>query len=74
MIHWTLLIVCVRNFWGQIKVGEKKTKLQPSRSPRRKDYQGATRRAQQIHDRLKEAGYRFPDSAEIIRADRDSRI
>jgi len=59
---------------GQIKVADKKTKLQPSRRPRREDYQGATRRAQQIHDRLTEAGYTFPDSAEIIRADRDSRV
>lgn len=59
---------------GQTKVAEKKTKLQPSRRPRREDYQGAARRAQQIHNRLKEAGYKFPDSAEIIRADRDSRV
>ncbi len=55
-------------------MADKKTKLQPSRRPQREDYQGATRRAQQIHDRLKEAGYTFPDSAEIIRADRDSRV
>ncbi len=54
-------------------MAEKKTKLQPSRRPRREAYRGAARRAQQIHDRLKEAGYRFPDSAEIIRQDRDSR-
>lgn len=55
-------------------MAEKKTKLQPSQRPRREDYRGATRRAQKIHDRLKEAGYKFPDSAEIIRADRDSRV
>lgn len=53
---------------------EKKTKLQPSRRPSQEGYGGATRRAQKIHDRLKEAGYRFPNSAEIIRADRDSRV
>lgn len=55
-------------------MAEKKTKLQPSRRPSREDYRGATRRAQRIHDRLKASGYRFPDSAEIVRADRDSRI
>ena len=49
----------------------KRTKLRPSHKP--KDYRGAARRAQEIHDRLKAQGYRFSDSTEIVRADRDSR-
>lgn len=53
---------------------EKRTKLKPSRTPSSEDYRGATRRAQEIHDRLKAQGYRFPDSTEIVRQDRDTRV
>ena len=52
----------------------KKAKLKPSRKPRPEDYRGASRRAQEIHDRLKAKGYRFSDSTEIIRQDRDTRV
>lgn len=52
---------------------ERKTKLEPSRRPRPEDYQGAARRAQEIHDRLEAQGHRFSDSTEIIRQDRDTR-
>lgn len=53
---------------------ERKTKLKPSRRPKPEDYRGATRRAQEIHDCLKAQGYRFPDSTEIVRQDRDTRV
>jgi hypothetical protein len=52
----------------------RKTKLKPSRRPRPEDYRGATRRAREIHDRLKAQGYSFPDSTEIVRQDRDTRV
>lgn len=57
---------------------EKKTKLEPSRW-RNKDLKGVTRRAREHTDRLAEAkpgepARSFSDSAEIIRADRDSRV
>lgn len=54
---------------------EKKTRLKPS-SPRREDLRGATRRAREFGDRLATArpGRAFSNSAEIIRADRDSRL
>jgi hypothetical protein len=55
-------------------MAERKTKLKPSRRPRPEDYRGATRRAQEIYDRLKAQGYRFPDSTEIVRQDRDTRV
>lgn len=55
-------------------MAERKIRLKPSRSPKPEDYQGATRRAQEIHDRLKAQGYRFPDSTEIARQDRDTRV
>ncbi|MBA2376739.1 MAG: hypothetical protein ACR2N0_00755 [Rubrobacteraceae bacterium] len=54
-------------------MAEKKTSLKPSR-PRRKDLRGATRRAREFADKLAADGRFFSDSAEIIRADRDSRI
>lgn len=53
---------------------ERKTKLKPSRRPRPGYYRGAANRAQEIHDRFKAKGYRFSDSAEIIRQDRDTRV
>lgn len=52
---------------------ERKAKLTPSRR-RRKDLKGFADRAQEIHDRLKAQGYRFPDSTEIVRQDRDTRV
>ncbi len=53
---------------------ERKTRLKPS-SPRSKDLRGVTRRAREFGDKLTAAkpGRNFSDSAEIIRADRDSR-
>lgn len=55
-----------------------KTKLKPSKK-RGKDLKGVTRRAREHADRLAEARpgeppRNFSDSAEIIRADRDSRV
>ena len=49
-------------------------KTEPSHRPRPEDYRGATRRAQEIHDRLNAQGYRFSDSTEIMRQDRDTRV
>jgi hypothetical protein len=54
-------------------VTERKTNLKPSRR-RRKDLDGFAERAQEIHDRLKAKGYYFPDSTEIVRQDRDTRV
>jgi hypothetical protein len=59
---------------GGERVTERKIRLKPSRRPRPEDYRGATRRAQEIHDRLKAQGYRFSDSTQIIRRDRDTHI
>lgn len=55
-------------------MAERKAELKPSRRPRPEDYRGATRRAQEFHDRLKAGGYRFSDSTEIVRRDRDARV
>ena len=52
---------------------ERRTKLKPSK-PRRSDLQGVTRRAREFAERLATGGRTFSDSAEIIRADRDSRV
>lgn len=57
---------------------EKKTRLQPSRK-RNKDLKGVTRRAREHAGQLASAKpgeppRSFSDSAEIIRADRDSRV
>lgn len=57
---------------------EKKTKLEPSRK-RSKALKGITRRAREHADQLADARpgetpRSFSDSAEIIRADRDSRV
>lgn len=54
---------------------EKKTRLKPS-SPRREDLGDVTRRAREFGDKLAAARPRrtFSDSAEIVRADRDSRL
>jgi hypothetical protein len=54
---------------------DRKTPLKPSRRPRPEDIRGATRRAREFADRLR-AKYpdrEFPDSAEIVREDRDTR-
>ncbi len=59
---------------GGDRVTEREIKLKPSRRPRPEDYRGATRHAQEIHDRLKAQGYRFSDSTQIIRQDRDTRV
>jgi hypothetical protein len=55
-------------------MAERKAKLKPSRRPKPGDYRGATRRAQKVHDRLKAGGYKFSDSTEIVRRDRDARV
>ncbi len=54
---------------------EKKTKLKPS-TPRRQDLRGVTQRAREFGNKLAAAkpGRTFSDSAEIVRADRDSRL
>lgn len=54
-------------------MAERKMKLRPTRRPRPEDYRDAVRRAKEIHDRLAREGYRFSDSTEIVRRDRDSR-
>lgn len=51
----------------------KKTKLKPTRRAS-KDLKGWAKRARKFHDKLAAEGRRFSDSAEIIRADRDSRV
>lgn len=52
---------------------KKKTKLKPSMT-RREDLQDVTRRAREFGDKLAASGRTFSDSAEIIWADRDSRL
>ena len=52
---------------------EKKTRLEPTRRAS-KDLKGWAKRARQFHDKLAAEGRYFSDSAEIIRADRDSRV
>lgn len=54
---------------------DRKTPLKPSRRPQPENLRGATRRAREFADRLR-AKYpdrEFPDSAEIVREDRDTR-
>ena len=52
---------------------EKKTRLKPSRKAS-KDLKDWAQRAREFHDKLAADGRRFSASAEIIRADRDSRV
>ena len=52
---------------------EKKTWLEPTRKAS-KDLKGWAKRARQFHNKLAAEGRYFSDSAEIIRADRDSRV
>lgn len=52
---------------------EKKTRLEPTRKAS-KNLKGWAKRARQFHDKLAAEGRHFGDSAEIIRADRDSRV
>lgn len=54
-------------------MAEKKTSLKPTRKAS-KDLKGWAKRARKFHDRLAAEGHRFSDSAEIVRADRDSRV
>lgn len=51
---------------------ERKTRLKPIKKGKTDPRQFA-RRVREINDRLKAEGRTFSDSAEIIRADRDSR-
>lgn len=53
-------------------MSDRKTKLQPTRKASR-DLKEFARRAREINDKLAAQGRHFGDSAEIIRADRDSR-
>lgn len=53
-------------------MAEKKTKLEPSRKAS-KDLGEYARRAKAIREKFAAEGRRFSDSAEIVRADRDSR-
>jgi hypothetical protein len=53
---------------------KRKAPLKPSRQVRREDLAGATRRAREFAERLAADGRTFPDSTEIVRADRDSRV
>jgi hypothetical protein len=57
------------------KMTDRKTPLKPSRRPRSQDVRGAAGRAREFADRLraKYPGREFPDSAEIVREDRDTR-
>ena len=50
-----------------------RTKLEPTRKAS-KDLKVWAKRAREFHDKLAVEGRRFSDSAEIIRADRDSRV
>lgn len=54
-------------------MAEKKTRLEPTRKAS-KDLKHWARQARQFHDKLAAEGRYFSDSAEIIRADRDSRV
>jgi hypothetical protein len=54
------------------RMAEKDTKLEPTRRAR-KDLREYARRAKAMRDRFAAEGRDFSDSAEIIRADRDSR-
>lgn len=54
---------------------DRKMPPKPSRRPRPEDVRGATGRAREYADRLraKYPGREFPDSAEIVREDRERR-
>lgn len=56
-------------------MAERKTSMKPSRRPRPEDVRGAAGRAREFAERLrrKYPGREFPDSAEIVREDRDRR-
>jgi len=54
---------------------DRNTPLKPTRRPRPEDARGAAGRAREFADRLraKYPGREFPDSARIVREDRDTR-
>lgn len=54
---------------------DRKTPLKPSRRPRPEDIRGATRRAREFADRLRDKypDREFADSTDIVREDRDTR-
>ncbi len=54
-------------------MAERKTPLKPTRRAS-KDLKGWAKRAREFREKLVVEGRRFSDSAEIIRADRDSRV
>ncbi len=53
---------------------KRKTPLEPSRKVRPEDLKGATRKAREFADRLATGGRTFPNSTEVIQADRDFRV
>ena len=57
------------------EMADRKTSMKPSRRPRPEDVRGAAGRAREFAERLrrKYPGREFPDSAEIVREDRDRR-
>ena len=54
---------------------DRKTPIKPSRRPRPEDVRGAASRARGFAERLREKypGREFPDSADLVREDRDTR-
>ena len=57
------------------KMTDRRTPIKPSRRPRSEDVRGAAGRARGFAERLRKKypGREFPDSAEIVREDRDTR-
>lgn len=53
-------------------MAERKTPLKPTRKAS-KDLKGWAKRAREFHGKLAAEGHCFSESADIIRADRDSR-
>lgn len=54
-------------------MADRKTRLEPSRKGKT-DPKEYARRAREIAEQLRREGYRFEDSTEIVRRDRDSRV
>lgn len=54
---------------------DRRTPLKPSRSPRPEDVRGAAGRAREYAERLRKKypGREFPNSAAVVREDRDTR-
>lgn len=54
---------------------DRKTPLEPTRSPKPEDVRDAVRRAEEIAGKIRDKypGRKFGDSTEIVREDRDTR-